>query len=95
MTPALPAFELVRRVDRRTAAVSFGYYDTKSWEPLEIIVGSYRETIEEIARLEKENETMTIGFHRNGLPIKINNGEHIEEPEPDILKSNANRYIRV
>jgi len=79
--PAAKRYELTRREDRRRGTVLYGYHDGKGSEAEDVIVGSSEaEAVAEIVRMEKLNRTTIIGFHRNGLPIKIN-GEHIEEPE--------------
>ena len=51
-------------------------------------MGSYRDTLKEIARLEALDRVEIVGHHRNGFPIKISNGEHIEEPELDLQDEN-------
>ena len=83
---------MVRKAHRRTGEVSWGYFDTKSWEPFETIVGSYPETLKEIARLEALARLEIIGHYRNGLPIKIS-GEHIEEAEPEDLEEENDENV--
>ena len=58
--------------------MKWAYTDTRL-EEQEIAAGeSRREAEAEIARLEKKNQTTIVGFHRNGLPVRINNNSEEE-----------------